>query len=101
MLQGSTNFENQDFNDNGTPDGIHFSIFNLTVETSPPPSGSPFANNFIGPEAFLDEHSSFDYSDFCLSYRFTYRDFDRGVLGLAYVAAAGSSGQLGLDTYST
>ena len=30
--------------------------------------------------------SQADYSDFCLSYRFTYRDFDNGVVGLAYIA---------------
>jgi disintegrin and metalloproteinase domain-containing protein 10 len=36
--------------------------------------------------AFLNQHSQANYSDFCLAYRFTYRDFDGGVVGLAYIA---------------
>lgn len=94
MFQGSENFKRQDFNDDGVADGIQLSIFNLTVETTPPESDNPFRNDFLGPEAYLDAHSSADYSEYCLSYRFTYRDFAQGVLGLAYVAATGSRGQL-------
>lgn len=65
----------------------------MTVETTPPPPNDPFYDKFLGPEAYLDAHSSFDYNDYCLSYRFTYRDFAQGVLGLAYVAATGSRGE--------
>lgn len=76
----------------GNPDKIHFSIFNLEIETTAPDSSSPFNNEFLGAAAYLDAHSTADYSEFCLSYRFTYRDFDQGVLGLAFVAATGSRG---------
>ena len=43
-------------------------------------------------EAFLQLHSQNDFERFCLAYRFTNRDFDGGVLGLAYVASEGLAG---------
>lgn len=58
----------------------------MSIEKQPPTAGSFYANEFIGVSAFLNEHSTFDFSDYCLSYRFTYRDFDSGVVGLAYIA---------------
>ncbi len=61
------------------------------METSPPDS-PPFNNDFLGAAAYLDAHSDEDWSEYCLSYRFTYRDFDQGVLGLAFVASTGSRG---------
>ena len=62
------------------------------METTPPDS-APFNNDFLGAAAYLDAHSEDeDWSEYCLSYRFTYRDFDQGVLGLAFVASTGSRG---------
>ena len=72
--------------------GITFAIANLIVETEPSP---PFDRPNLGVEAFLDFHSQADYSDFCLSYRFTARDFDGGVLGLAYIGKLPNSGSVG------
>lgn len=89
---GSANFERQDFDNDGVRDGIQFSIFQLDIETDAPGSEDPFSNNFLGVESFLNLHSAEDWGDFCLSYRFTYRDFDDGVLGLAFVAAPNSNG---------
>ena len=41
---------------------------------------------------FLNLHSEDDHDAFCLSYVFTYRDFNKGTLGLAWVASpAGQS----------
>lgn len=56
------------------------------------PTTAPFNSEFIGVEAFLGFHSDGDFNRFCLAYRFTNRDFDGGVLGLAYVASRGSAG---------
>ena len=84
MIQGSSIFEGTDFDSDGVADNIHFGIRNLTIE-SQRPSGF-FGNDFIGVSAFLNQHSQANYSDFCLTYRFTYRDFDQGVVGLAYIA---------------
>jgi len=72
--------------------GITFAIANLIVETQPT---AAFARDNIGVEAYLDLHSQADYSDFCLSYRFTARDFDGGVLGLAYIGKLPNSGSVG------
>ena len=85
-------YERTDFNGDGQEDRIQFGIQNLTILSEPPPSGSFLANDFIGVEAFLDRYSTADYQDYCLSYLFTYRDFDDGVLGLAYIAAQPNAG---------
>ena len=81
------------FNPNSPP--IHFGIENLTIETMPPPAGNPFANNFLGVQTFLDLHSRNNFSQYCLSYRFTHRDFDDGVVGLAYIGPQPSSNAAG------
>ncbi len=78
-----------------TPDNIQFGIQEMIVERTLPAAGTFFANDFIGVEAFLNEHSKADYSDYCLAYRFTHRDFDGGVVGLAYVAAQPPSNNIG------
>lgn len=71
------------------------------VESSPPSSGDPFANNFLGVQAFLDLHSRGDFSQFCLSYRFTNRDFDNGVVGLAYIGRPLGDNTAGVCLYVT
>ena len=55
---------------------------------------SPYTPQYIGVEKFLDIISLEPTSDkdgerFCLSHVFTYRDFEDGVLGLAWVAEPG------------
>ena len=46
---------------------------------------NPFRFPYIGVEKYLDLHSSRNFDDYCLAYLFTNRDFDDGVLGLAWV----------------
>jgi len=48
---------------------------------------NPFRYPFIGIERFLNLASVRNYDDHCLSFVFTSRDFDDGVLGLAWVGA--------------
>ncbi|XP_064387576.1 adhesion G protein-coupled receptor L3-like isoform X2 [Halichondria panicea] len=86
ILTGSRIFERTDFDDDGLADGIHFGILGMEVENTPPASGTFYDNQFISVLEFLNEHSTADWSQYCLSYRFTSRDFDNGVVGLAYVA---------------
>ena len=55
---------------------------------------NPYAQEFIGVEKFLDIISLEKTSDtetgrFCLHHVFTYRDFEDGVLGLAWVGEQG------------
>uniref|UniRef100_A0A6Q2XAJ1 Disintegrin and metalloproteinase domain-containing protein 10 n=1 Tax=Esox lucius TaxID=8010 RepID=A0A6Q2XAJ1_ESOLU len=54
---------------------------------------NPFRFPNIGVEKFLELNSEQNHDDYCLAYVFSDRDFDDGVLGLAWVGApAGSSG---------
>ncbi|XP_032906527.1 disintegrin and metalloproteinase domain-containing protein 10 [Amblyraja radiata] len=54
---------------------------------------NPFRFANIGVEKFLELNSEQNHDDYCLAYVFTDRDFDDGVLGLAWVGApAGNSG---------
>ena len=101
VKQASTIYQSTKFvlSTGQTVQGINFAIKTLRVETSPPTT-APFNNAFIGVQAFLDYWSQADYSKYCLSYRFTYRQFDQGVIGLAYVAAPGSLGGI-CDTYQS
>ncbi|XP_057190752.1 disintegrin and metalloproteinase domain-containing protein 10 isoform X2 [Triplophysa rosa] len=64
---------------------------NTTEDTKDPSNPFRFAN--IGVEKFLELNSEQNHNDYCLAYVFTDRDFDDGVLGLAWVGApSGSSG---------
>ena len=87
LFQGSVIFQNTDFDmdSDNVRDDIHFFVLEFDINTQPPPSGSFQANDFIGVESFLNSYSDADFTAFCLSYLFTYRDFDGGVLGLAFV----------------
>ena len=54
----------------------------------------PFRSKNIGVEKFLEKASLGNFDDYCLAYVFTKRDFQNGVLGLAWVAQPeGNSGQ--------
>jgi len=54
---------------------------------------NPFCAENIDVSNFLDIHSRTNYDDHCLSYALTYRDFTGGVVGLAWVAPASTSGR--------
>nr|XP_057945379.1 disintegrin and metalloproteinase domain-containing protein 10 [Doryrhamphus excisus] len=54
---------------------------------------NPFRFDNIGVETFLELNSEQNHNDYCLAYVFTNRDFDDGVLGLAWIASpSGNSG---------
>lgn len=64
---------------------------NTTADERDPTNPFRFPN--IGVEKFLELNSEQNHDDYCLAYVFTDRDFDDGVLGLAWVGApSGSSG---------
>ncbi|XP_046696079.1 disintegrin and metalloproteinase domain-containing protein 10 isoform X2 [Silurus meridionalis] len=52
---------------------------------------NPFRFANIGVEKFLELNSEQNHDEFCLAYVFTDRDFDDGVLGLAWVGAPSAS----------
>lgn len=80
----------QETNFNGIT-GITFAISTLLIQTEPQPG---FEQPNLGVETFLERHSQTNYDEFCLSYRFTARDFVDGVLGLAYIGTS-SRGSVG------
>lgn len=85
-------FERTNFYGNASADRIRFVITRLLVISDPADVTSEFQSDFIGVESFLQRHSNLGHDDVCLAYRFTYRDFANGVLGLAYVAQRGATG---------
>ncbi|XP_064192462.1 disintegrin and metalloproteinase domain-containing protein 10-like isoform X2 [Anguilla rostrata] len=74
---------------------ISFMVKRIRINTTSDErdKSNPFRFANIGVEKFLELNSEQNHDDYCLAYVFTDRDFDDGVLGLAWVgAAAGSSG---------
>ncbi|KAJ8343526.1 hypothetical protein SKAU_G00308550 [Synaphobranchus kaupii] len=74
---------------------ISFMVKRIRINTTKDTSdkSNPFRFSNIGVEKFLELNSEQDHDQYCLAYVFTDRDFDDGVLGLAWVgASAGSSG---------
>ena len=84
-------FQRVDFNGDGVPDGIEIVIQNINVNATAPPSGI-FADEFQSVTSLLQKFSENDWTAYCVSYLFTKRDFENGVLGLAYVADLSSNG---------
>ncbi|XP_048750317.2 disintegrin and metalloproteinase domain-containing protein 10-like [Ostrea edulis] len=80
-----------DFDGDNSADNIGFQVKRMKVHTDPNAAGYKF-NGYFSVEKFLDLHSTDDYSQYCLSYMFTDRDFDGGVLGLAWVASLTKAG---------
>ena len=74
----------QETNFEGITD-ISFAISTLLVRTT---EEAEFARDNLGVETFLELHARTNYNEFCLSYRFTARDFADGVLGLAYIGTS-------------
>ncbi|KAI1889641.1 hypothetical protein AGOR_G00165040 [Albula goreensis] len=74
---------------------ISFMVKRIRINTTSDErdKSNPFRFANIGVEKFLELNSEQNHDDYCLAYVFTDRDFDDGVLGLAWVGApAGSSG---------
>nr|XP_022312257.1 disintegrin and metalloproteinase domain-containing protein 10-like [Crassostrea virginica] len=84
-------FQRIDFDGDSSADNIGFLVKRLKVHTDPNASGYKL-NGHYSVEKFLDLHSSDNYDGYCLSYMFTDRDFDGGVLGLAWVASLTKAG---------
>lgn len=51
---------------------------------------NPFCSPNIDASNLLNLNSYTNHNSYCLAYVFTYRDFDGGTLGLAWVAESGS-----------
>ncbi|XP_033098053.1 disintegrin and metalloproteinase domain-containing protein 10-like isoform X2 [Anneissia japonica] len=83
-----TIFRSTDFNGDGIGDNIGFSIADVTIfeESSP---GYHLDDEYVTADDYLTAFASYDFSSYCLGFGFTFRDFDDGVLGLAWLGFSG------------
>ncbi|XP_076081631.1 disintegrin and metalloproteinase domain-containing protein 10-like [Mytilus galloprovincialis] len=86
-------FNAVDFDSDTSPDSIGFSIKRIKIHDDPSASEYKYSGNH-GVNSMLFLHSEENHDQFCLSYIFTHRDFDNGILGLAWTAEPGTSGGL-------
>ncbi|XP_076396323.1 disintegrin and metalloproteinase domain-containing protein 10 isoform X3 [Megachile rotundata] len=82
-----------DFNQDGQPDNISFMIKRVKVHGEGALNDPTYRfTGTYGVEEFLELFSEEDYDAFCLSYMFTYRDFEKGTLGLAWTGDLKNAG---------
>ncbi|XP_043509413.1 disintegrin and metalloproteinase domain-containing protein 10-like isoform X2 [Frieseomelitta varia] len=82
-----------DFNQDGQPDNISFMIKRIKVHGEDALNDPSYRfTGTYGVEEFLELFSEEDYDAFCLSYMFTYRDFEKGTLGLAWTGDLKNAG---------
>ncbi len=80
-------FQTSDFDANGAHDNIGFMIDEITVYEDPLDPGNP-APGESDSDRYLDIFSKNNFDGFCLATVFTHRDFDDGVIGLAWMASS-------------
>lgn len=66
---------------------LFVSLFQINTTDDEIDKTNPFRFANIGVEKFLELNSEQNHDEYCLAYVFTDRDFDDGVLGLAWVGA--------------
>lgn len=71
------------------PSVVNFFVFQINGTKEANDESNPFRFSSIGVERFLQLNSEQNHDAFCLAYLFTDRDFDDGVLGLAWVGSSG------------
>ena len=90
-------FAAADFDSDGNSDGITPLIADIDIITTSSPNYPMFRDDkVISVNDYLDRWSSIDHSAVCLALLLTYRDFDSGVLGLAWVAEASGGNRGGI-----
>lgn len=95
MSEVQTIFQTTDFNNDGTADGIVPLIARMQILDQTDP-GYRFGSTLIGVNDYLDIWSQQNHEQFCLALLMTYRDFDKGILGLAWVAEAAGGNRGGI-----
>ena len=92
VSQADMIFRGTDFSGDGYGDNIGFEISNFTVFTRPT---YKMADQTLSVNDYLSSFSEYDFDQFCLAVAFTYRDFDGGVVGLAWTASSSAYGSPG------
>ncbi|XP_075550227.1 disintegrin and metalloproteinase domain-containing protein 10-like [Dermacentor variabilis] len=90
VARASDVYRRTDFN--GVED-VTFNVHMIKINDTKkcPSDKNPYCLDKMDPALYLlTTAKSANYDDYCLAYSWTYRDFDDGVLGLAYVGNASS-----------
>ncbi|XP_044018112.1 disintegrin and metalloproteinase domain-containing protein 10-like [Aphidius gifuensis] len=86
-------YQYTDFNQDGEPDNISFMIKRVKIHgTDAIKDPSYKFMGKYGVEEYLELFSEENYDAFCLSYMFTYRNFEKGTLGLAWTGDLKNAG---------
>ncbi|ESP02294.1 hypothetical protein LOTGIDRAFT_54048, partial [Lottia gigantea] len=95
IMEADLIFRSTDFNGDGIGDNIGFVIGDITIFTSADSPNNKFTSDNIAVHHYLDILTEYDFGSYCLGIAFTYRDFDRGIVGLAWVANSNPLGAVG------
>ncbi|PAA69860.1 hypothetical protein BOX15_Mlig013340g1, partial [Macrostomum lignano] len=92
-IYAGTRFVSRDpqFDQNGIQFTVNRVRINTTADCSQPHINK-FCNRNIDVTNFLNLHAYSNHSEHCLAYLFTYRDFNGGTLGLAWVGTKDQNG---------
>ncbi|XP_015116247.1 disintegrin and metalloproteinase domain-containing protein 10 isoform X2 [Diachasma alloeum] len=82
-----------DFNQDEQPDNISFMIKRIKIYGNDALDNPSYRfTGKYGVEEYLELFSEENYDAFCLAYMFTYRDFEKGTLGLAWTGDLKNAG---------
>ncbi|XP_041354185.1 disintegrin and metalloproteinase domain-containing protein 10-like [Gigantopelta aegis] len=95
VFEADTIFRSTDFDGDGYGDNIGFVVGNITIYSDPHEPGYQLQDEDLTVHHYLNRFSEYDFSSHCLGVGFTYRDFENGVVGLAWVANSNPLGHSG------
>ena len=93
VTEANTVFRSTDFDGDGFGDNIGFHIAYVSIFTGA--ENYKMTDTSLTVYEYLDTFSQYDFSYFCLAVAFSCRDFEGGVLGLAWVANSNTHGAAG------
>ncbi|XP_041351461.1 disintegrin and metalloproteinase domain-containing protein 10-like [Gigantopelta aegis] len=81
-------FRSTDFDGDGFGDNVGFVVENITIYNNPYAPGYKLKETRSLSVDYLRRFAEYDFSNYCLGVAFTYTDFERGIIGLAWAATA-------------
>ena len=88
-------FRRTDFNGDSAADNIEFSIEEIRIFATPDADGYLLASVTPSANDLLIAFTTYDFDNLCLGFLFVRRDFERGVIGLAWTANSNLRGAAG------
>ena len=84
-------FRLTDFDNDTQGDNIGFAISDVRIYETVDASGYLLRDTRLDSTSVLVAFSKYNFDDYCLGMLFTFRDFSRGVIGLAWTSGSGDS----------